>query len=117
MPVLCPRGARASTAILIGDPSYQRFDSKAGIARIIGSIMKAGPNLSLEAIVDEPLRFDFEVPFTVEELARESLVDISPVRIAGEVTLVEGGYSLSARLSWVGKLECSRCLAPYHFSH
>ncbi len=79
--------------------------------------MKAGPNLSLEAIVDEPLRFDFEVSFTVEELARESLVDISPVRIAGEVTLVEGGYSLSAGLSWVGKLECSRCLAPYDFSH
>jgi uncharacterized protein len=77
--------------------------------------MKAGPNLSLEAIVDEPLRFDFEVPFTVEELAREPLVDISPARIAGEVTRVEGGYSLSAGLSWAGKLECSRCLALFDF--
>src|SRR5437667_8580506 len=99
MPVLCPRRARASTAILIADPSYQRFDSKAGIARIIGSIMKAGPNLSLEAIVDEPLRFDFEVPFTVEELARESLVDISPVRIAGWATRVEVTDCLFAGLS------------------
>jgi uncharacterized protein len=115
MPVLCPRRARASTAILIADPSYQRFDSKAGIARIIGSIMKAGPNLSLEAIVDEPLRFDFEVPFAADELAREPLADISSAHIAGEVTRVEGGYSLSAWLSWVGKLECSRCLAPYDF--
>lgn len=77
--------------------------------------MKPGPNLSLEAIVDEPLRFDFEVPFTVGELAREPLVDISPAHISGEVSRVEGGYSLSARLSWDGKLECSRCLAPYGF--
>ena len=78
--------------------------------------MKAGPDLSLEAIVDEPLRFDFEVPFTADELACEPLVDISSARIAGEVTRVEGGYALSARLSWEGKLECSRCLAPYDFA-
>ncbi len=78
--------------------------------------MKASPNLSLEAIVDEPLQFDFEVPFTADELAREPLVDVSPAHIAGEVTRVEGGYSLSARLSWAGKLECSRCLAPYAFA-
>ena len=117
MPVLCPRRARASTAILIADPSYQRFDSKAGIARIIGSIMKAGPNLSLEAIVDEPLRFDFEVPFTADELAREPLVDVRPARIAGEISRVEGGHALTATVAWGGLLECSRCLAPYDFSH
>ena len=79
--------------------------------------MKPDPNLSLEAIVDEPLRFDFEVPFTVDELAREQLVGISPAQIAGEVARVEGGFSLSARLSWAGKLECSRCLASYDFSY
>jgi len=78
--------------------------------------MKPDPNLSLEAIVDEPLRFDFEVPFTVAELVREPLVAVLPAHIAGEVTRVEGGYSLSARLSWEGKLECSRCLAPYDFA-
>ncbi len=79
--------------------------------------MKPGPSLSLEAVVDEPLRFDFEVPFTVEKLAREPLVAGSPAHIEGEVSRVEGGYSLSARLSWEGKLECSRCLAHYGFTH
>ncbi len=79
--------------------------------------MKPGPSLSLEAVVDEPLRFDFEVPFTVEKLAREPLVAVSPAHIEGEVSRVEGGYSLSARLSWEGKLECSRCLAHYGFTH
>jgi len=78
--------------------------------------MKPGPSLSLEAVVDEPLRFDFEVPFTVEKLAREPLVAVSPAHIAGEVSRVEGAYSLTARLSWQGKLECSRCLAPYGFA-
>jgi uncharacterized protein len=79
--------------------------------------MKAGPNLSLEAIVDEPLRFDFEVPFTADELAREPLVDVRPARIAGEISRVEGGHALTATVAWGGLLECSRCLAPYDFSH
>ena len=78
--------------------------------------MNAPANFSLEAIVDEPLRFEFEIPFSTEELGREPLLDISPARIAGEVVRVEGGHSLSARLSWKGKLECSRCLGPYDFS-
>ena len=81
-----------------------------------GSTMNAPTNFSLEAIVDEPLRFDFEIFFSTKEFGREPLLDISPARIAGEVARVEGGHSLSARLSWKGKLECSRCLAPYDFS-
>jgi uncharacterized protein len=115
MPVLCPRRARASTAILIKRSSYQTFDCAAGIGKIAGSIMKPTSTLSLETIADEPLRFDFELPFTLEGLDREVLVAISPVRIAGEVTRVEGGHALSARLTWSGELECSRCLAPYPF--
>jgi len=79
--------------------------------------MKPVESLSLETIVDEPLRFDFELPFTLEGLDREVLVAISPARIAGEVTRVEGGHSLSARLTWSGQLTCSRCLAPYPFQH
>jgi uncharacterized protein len=79
--------------------------------------MKSAPVLSLETITDEPLRFDFELPFTVEELDREPLVSIAPAHLAGEVSRVEGGYSLSARLTWHGQLECSRCLAPYDFAN
>src|SRR5512144_2563695 len=108
MPELCPRRARASTAILIKRPRYQTFDCGGGIGKIAGSIMKLVPSLSLDTIVDEPSRFDFELPFTVEALDREPLVAISPAHIAGEVSRVEGGHSLNARLTWNGKLECSR---------
>jgi uncharacterized protein len=79
--------------------------------------MKPVPSLSLETIVDEPLGFDFELPFAVRELDREPLVSISPVRMTGEVSRVEGGHALSARLAWRGQLECSRCLAPYDFAN
>jgi len=96
---------------------YQTFDCEAGIAKIAGSIMKPVASLSLETIVDEPLRFDFELPLTLEGLDREVLVAISPARIAGEVSRVEGGHALSARLTWGGELECSRCLVPYPFAN
>jgi uncharacterized protein len=97
--------------------SYQTFDCAAGIGKIAGSIMQPAASLSLETVVDEPLRFDFELPFTVEGLDREVLVAISPARIAGEVTRVEGGHALSARVTWSGELECSRCLASYPFQN
>jgi uncharacterized protein len=74
-------------------------------------------SLPLETIADEPLRFDFELPFTVEELDREPLVAISPARLAGEVVRIEGGHSLTARLGWSGQFECSRCLKPYDFTN
>jgi uncharacterized protein len=79
--------------------------------------MKPVASLSLETIVDEPLRFDFELPLTLEGLDREVLVAISPARIAGEVSRIEGGHALSARLTWGGQLECSRCLVPYSFAN
>ena len=75
------------------------------------------PSFQLEAVLDEPLSFDFEVPFAREELDREPLVAVRPARIAGEVSRVDGGHSLTASLAWDGRLECSRCLAPYDFSH
>jgi uncharacterized protein len=76
-----------------------------------------GPLLQLEAVVEEPLSFEYEVPFAREELDREPLVAVRPARIAGEVSRVEGGHSLTANLVWDGRLECSRCLTPYDFSH
>lgn len=74
-------------------------------------------SLSLETIVSEPLRFAFEVPFTLEALDREPLVSIMLASIEGEVSRAEGGYALTARVAWGGELECSRCLAPYSFAH
>lgn len=79
--------------------------------------MTNAPSLSLETIVDEPLRFAFEVPFTLEAIDREPLVSLTPVSIEGEVTRADGGYALSARAGWGGELECSRCLAAYPFAH
>ena len=79
--------------------------------------MSNAASLSLETIVDEPLRFAFEVPFALDELDREPLVSILPVSVEGEVSRAEGGYSLSARVAWRGELECSRCLASYPFAH
>ncbi|MEO8348513.1 MAG: DUF177 domain-containing protein [Acidobacteriota bacterium] len=73
-------------------------------------------SLSLETIADEPLRFEFEIPFTLKALDRELLVSIAPARIEGEVSRAEGGYSLSARAAWAGEFECSRCLALYPFA-
>jgi len=78
--------------------------------------MKDSYSFSLDSVLDEPLRFDFELPFSAEALGREPLVEISPVRIGGEVSRVEGGYSLEARLAYQGKLECSRCLVHYPFT-
>ena len=75
------------------------------------------PVIPLESVLEEPLAFEFEVPFAREQLDREPLVAVRPAHIAGEVTPVEGGHALTAQLSWDGRLECSRCLAPYDFSH
>jgi uncharacterized protein len=72
--------------------------------------------ISLDAVLDEPVAFEFAFPFPVEALDREPLVSLSPVRVAGEVSRIEKGYTLDARLAYEGELECSRCLAAYPFS-
>ena len=77
--------------------------------------MKRPDTISLENIVDEPVRFDFELPIPVESLDREPLVVLSPVRFTGEVSKIEGGFSLDGDISYRGQLECSRCLNPYPF--
>jgi uncharacterized protein len=79
-----------------------------------GSIMKPA-SVSLDSVLDEPLRFESTVDLGVAALDREPLVAISPVEISGEVLRIEGGYALSARLVYEGELECSRCLAAYPF--
>jgi uncharacterized protein len=80
-----------------------------------GSIMKPMESLSLESVLEEPLRFDTTVPVSASAIDREPLLSVSPLRMAGEVMRIEGGYALSAELVYEGELECSRCLAPYPF--
>lgn len=79
-----------------------------------GSIMKPDA-VSLESVLDEPYRIETELPVRAAALDREPLLSLSPLRLSGELSRVEGGYALSARLSYGGQLECSRCLAAYPF--
>jgi uncharacterized protein len=79
-----------------------------------GSIMKAN-SLSLDSVLDEPLRFDVELPVGVSALDREPLVSVSPLHLSGEVARIEKGYALEAELVYEGQLECSRCLTAYPF--
>src|SRR6476619_2283977 len=77
--------------------------------------MKASDTLSLESVLDEPVPFSFELSFSTEALDREPLLEISPVVLEGEISRIEKGFALEARLSYSGRLECSRCLAGYPF--
>jgi uncharacterized protein len=79
-----------------------------------GSIMKLDA-VSLDSVLDEPLRFESALPVAVAAIDRGPLVAISPLEMSGEVIRIEGGYALSARLVYEGELECSRCLAAYPF--
>ena len=79
-----------------------------------GSIMKPTA-ISLDAIQDEPLSFEAPLQVGAAALDREPLLAISPLEMSGEVSRIDGGYALSARLVYEGELECSRCLAAYPF--
>lgn len=79
-----------------------------------GSIMKPA-TISLDAVLDEPLRFAAPLHVGLDSLDREPLLAISPLEMSGEVMRIDGGYALSARLVYDGQLECSRCLAAYPF--
>lgn len=78
--------------------------------------MKHPEHIDLEAALDEPVPFAFDLPFMIAALDREPLVEISPVHLEGTLMRVEGGYAMEARCAFEGKLECSRCLAAYPFA-
>lgn len=78
--------------------------------------MQHRDTISLEGVLDEPVAFEFVLPFAVDAIDREPLVSLSPVRAAGEVSRIEKGYALDARIAYEGELECSRCLAAYPFA-
>ncbi|MGE5413435.1 MAG: YceD family protein [Syntrophomonadaceae bacterium] len=71
--------------------------------------------LSLDAVLDEPVRFAEVLSVPAAAFDREPLVAISPLELTGEVSRIDGGYALSGRLVYGGELECSRCLAAYPF--
>ena len=77
--------------------------------------MKHPDSLSLESVASEPQTFGCELTVPASVLDREPLIALSPLRLDGEVSRIEGGYALSARLVYGGELECSRCLAAYPF--
>ncbi len=72
-------------------------------------------SLTLDTVLDEPVRFGGELAVPVAAIDREPLLSLSPLQISGEVRRIEGGYALEAELVYSGELECSRCLAPYAF--
>jgi uncharacterized protein len=77
--------------------------------------MRPPNSLSLDTVLDEPVPFSFELFFSIEGIDREPLLEISPVRLEGEVARVEKDFLFDARLAYRGRLECSRCLASYPF--
>jgi uncharacterized protein len=78
--------------------------------------MKRPNHIDLSSVREEPVPVAFEIPFSLEALDREPLLEISPVRLGGVVSRIEGGFALEARCAFEGKLECSRCLAAYPFA-
>ncbi|MGH9368931.1 MAG: YceD family protein [Thermoanaerobaculia bacterium] len=78
--------------------------------------MKHPNHIALDAVLEEPVRFAFDLPFALAALDREPLLAISPVRLEGTISRIEGGFALEGRCAFDGKLECSRCLAAYPFA-
>ena len=72
--------------------------------------------ISLDAVLDEPVAFEFTQPVALAAIDREPLLSLTPVRVTGEVCRIEQGYALDGRLSYRGELECSRCLTAYPFA-
>jgi len=71
--------------------------------------------LSLDAVLDEPVRFAETLSIPASTFDREPLLSITPLEISGEVSRIDGGFALSGQLAWGGELECSRCLSAYPF--
>ena len=77
--------------------------------------MTRADSLSLDGVLDEPVRFGGELAVPLSAIDREPLQSLSPLKLSGEVRRIEGGYALDAELVYSGELECSRCLARYPF--
>jgi uncharacterized protein len=87
-----------------------------GVPDRIARFMKRPNHIDLSSVTEEPGPVAFDIPFSLEVLDREPLLEISPVRLGGAISRIEGGFALDARCAFEGKLECSRCLAAYPFA-
>ena len=76
----------------------------------------AEPRILLEGAREKPLAFSTETTLSVDELGGDPLVALSPVRMDGVITAIDGEYLLEGDLTWSGELACARCVAPYPFS-
>ncbi|HVT57235.1 MAG TPA: DUF177 domain-containing protein [Thermoanaerobaculia bacterium] len=67
----------------------------------------------LDQVREEPFSWDETESVAVEELDRPELLGIGPVSWHGELSFVDPGYLLRARLSYDQTLGCIRCLMPH----
>jgi uncharacterized protein len=77
--------------------------------------MERTAHISLDTVLEDPVGFDFQLPFSLEALDREPLLDISPVHLSGAISRIERGFAMDGEVAFEARLECSRCLAPYPF--
>jgi uncharacterized protein len=72
--------------------------------------------ISLDQVRREPVSWDEEVRVRADELGRDEVVELSPVRWRGRVSRAEvdeeEGFYLSAHLAYEQTLACQRCLEP-----
>lgn len=73
--------------------------------------------IHLEQVRREPIAWDEVVPVDAEELGREEVVDLGPVRWRGRVTVAETAdegpaFYLKAYMDYEQTLACQRCLEP-----
>jgi len=66
----------------------------------------------LDQTRSEPFQWSEEVKVDPAELESPDLLELSPVRWAGEVQFASPGYRLTADVNYHQKLACTRCLAP-----
>ncbi len=68
--------------------------------------------IRLDSARDEPLRWQEEIGPDVAAQAAGSDLAVTPVRLQGSLTFVDGGYLLEARLRYAQTVPCDRCLEP-----
>ena len=72
--------------------------------------------ISLDQVRRQPVSWDEEVRVRVDELERDDVTELGPVRWTGRVSKAEledeDGFYLTARLAYEQTLACQRCLEP-----
>ncbi|HBL31840.1 MAG TPA: hypothetical protein DD490_33880 [Acidobacteria bacterium] len=66
----------------------------------------------LDQVREEPFNWDETRSVAPETLEHPELISLGPIEWKGQVTFVDPGYYLRARLSYEQTLSCDRCLKP-----